>query len=270
MQLERAVASQIARRQYQYMDESSGVGVVDKSVAVLSALEGGPASLAALVTLTGLPRPTAHRLAVALERHRLVARDTEGRFVLGPRLGELAAAGGEDRLIATAAPILAKLRDSTGESTQLYRRQGDVRVCVAAAELPAGLRRPRPAAPRCRGCRVRRPDSRAGKATGVGGQRRRTPARRGVGLGAGQISNRSGDRRGLGIRTDRATHPQPRQVARPAGRLRGRGDQPGPATLNSPTLSSQLETADPNVTDTVLWDPPRRNVTVTVEFGVAA
>ncbi len=128
------------RRQYQYMDESSGVGVIDKSVAVLSALEGGPASLAALVALTGLPRPTAHRLAVALEQHRLVGRDTEGRFVLGPRLGELAAAGGEDRLIATAAPILAKLRDSTGESTQLYRRQGDMRVCVAAAELPAGLR----------------------------------------------------------------------------------------------------------------------------------
>ena len=128
------------RRQYHYMDESSGVGVLDKSVAVLSALEAGPASLASLVALTGLPRPTAHRLAVALERHRLVARDSEGRFVLGPRLAELAAAGGEDRLIAVAGPVLAKLRDATGESTQLYRRQGDARVCVAAAELPAGLR----------------------------------------------------------------------------------------------------------------------------------
>jgi DNA-binding IclR family transcriptional regulator len=122
------------------MDESSGVGVVDKSVGILSALEAGPASLATLVSITGLPRPTAHRLAVALERHRLLARDTEGRFVLGPRLAELAAAGGEDRLIAAAGPILAKLRDTTGESSQLYRRQGDVRICVAAAELPAGLR----------------------------------------------------------------------------------------------------------------------------------
>jgi DNA-binding IclR family transcriptional regulator len=130
----------MSRRQYQYMDESSGVGVLDKSVAVLSALEAGPASLASLVLLTGLPRPTAHRLAVALERHRLVGRDSEGRFVLGPRLGELAAAGGEDRLIAVSGPVLAKLRDTTGESTQLYRRQGDVRICVAAAELPAGLR----------------------------------------------------------------------------------------------------------------------------------
>jgi len=122
------------------MDESSGVGVVDKSVAILSALESGPASLAGLVILTGLPRPTAHRLAVALERHRLVGRDLEGRFVLGPRLAELATAGGQDRLIAAASPVLARLRDTTGESTQLYRRQGDVRVCVAAAELPAGLR----------------------------------------------------------------------------------------------------------------------------------
>jgi len=122
------------------MDESSGVGVVDKSVAILSALESGPASLAGLVILTGLPRPTAHRLAVALERHRLVGRDLEGRFVLGPRLAELATAGGQDRLIAAASPVLARLRDTTGESTQLYRRQGDVRLCVAAAELPAGLR----------------------------------------------------------------------------------------------------------------------------------
>ena len=32
-----------------------------------------------------------NRLAVALEHHRMVARDMQGRFVLGPRLGELAA-----------------------------------------------------------------------------------------------------------------------------------------------------------------------------------
>ena len=122
------------------MDESSGVGVLDKSVAILSALATGPLSLAALRTATGLPRPTAHRLAVALERHRLVSRDGEGRFVLGPRLGELAASGSHDALIEAAAPVLALLRDNTGESTQLYRREGDVRVCVAAAELPFGLR----------------------------------------------------------------------------------------------------------------------------------
>jgi DNA-binding IclR family transcriptional regulator len=122
------------------MDNSSGVGVLDKAVLVLNALEAGPASLAQLVQTTDLARPTAHRLAVALEHHRLVHRDTQGRFILGPRLAELAAAAGEDRLLAVAQPILTQLRDLTGESAQLYRRQGDVRVCVAAAERMSGLR----------------------------------------------------------------------------------------------------------------------------------
>jgi DNA-binding IclR family transcriptional regulator len=122
------------------MDNSSGVGVLDKAVLVLNALEAGPASLAQLVQTTGLARPTAHRLAVALEHHRMVHRDTQGRFILGPRLAELAAAAGEDRLLAIAQPILTQLRDLTGESAQLYRRQGDVRVCVAAAERMSGLR----------------------------------------------------------------------------------------------------------------------------------
>ena len=122
------------------MDNSSGVGVLDKSVAVLTTLESGPASLAQLVAATGLARPTAHRIAVALERHRLVSRDAQGRFVLGPRLAELATAAGEDRLLAIAQPILIQLRDLTGESAQLYRRQGDSRICVAAAERATGLR----------------------------------------------------------------------------------------------------------------------------------
>jgi DNA-binding IclR family transcriptional regulator len=122
------------------MDNTSGVGVLDKAALVLSALESGPATLANLVQATGLARPTAHRLAVALEHHRLVTRDLQGRFVLGPRLSELATAAGEDRLLAAAGPVLSALRDSTGESAQLFRRQGDLRICVAASERPSGLR----------------------------------------------------------------------------------------------------------------------------------
>src|SRR5580704_2674306 len=122
------------------MNNSSGVGVLDKTISVLSALEDGPASLAQLVKVTGLARPTAHRIAVALESHRLLARDAQGRFVLGPRIGELAAAAGEDRLLAIAQPILIQLRDATGESAQLYRAHADTRICVAAAERASGLR----------------------------------------------------------------------------------------------------------------------------------
>jgi DNA-binding IclR family transcriptional regulator len=122
------------------MNNSSGVGVLDKTVSVLSALENGPASLAQLVKATGLARPTAHRIAVALETHRMLTRDAQGRFVLGPRIGELAAAAGEDRLLAIAQPILVQLRDITGESAQLYRPHADTRICVAAAERTSGLR----------------------------------------------------------------------------------------------------------------------------------
>jgi DNA-binding IclR family transcriptional regulator len=123
------------------MNNSSGVGVLDKTVSVLSALESGPASLAQLVKATGLARPTAHRIAVALETHRMLARDAQGRFVLGPRIGELAAAAGEDRLLAIAQPVLVQLRDITGESAQLYRPGStDTRICVAAAERTSGLR----------------------------------------------------------------------------------------------------------------------------------
>jgi len=45
-----------------------------------------------------------------------------------------------DRLLERAGPVLARLRDATGESAQLYRRSGDRRVCVAAAERRSGLR----------------------------------------------------------------------------------------------------------------------------------
>ena len=120
--------------------KNSGVGVLDKAVAILSTLEAGPHSLAELVAATGIARPTAHRLAVALEFHRLVTRDISGRFIIGQRSGELGAAAGEDRLIAAAGPALAALRDATGESAQLYRRQGDLRICVAVAERLSGLR----------------------------------------------------------------------------------------------------------------------------------
>lgn len=114
--------------------------MLDKAASVLGALEGGPLTLAQLVSATHLARPTAHRLAVALEFHRFVARDMQGRFVLGPRLAELSSAAGEDRLLAAANPVLIALRDHTGESAQLFRRQGDMRVCVAAADRAMGLR----------------------------------------------------------------------------------------------------------------------------------
>jgi DNA-binding IclR family transcriptional regulator len=80
------------------------VGVLDKAVAILAALEREPLGLAALVDVTGMSRPTAHRLACALEAHGLVRRD------------------------------------DLGESVQLYVRDGERRVCTLSLESPHGLR----------------------------------------------------------------------------------------------------------------------------------
>jgi DNA-binding IclR family transcriptional regulator len=117
------------------------VGVLDKSVRILDALEDGPASLAELVAATGLARPTAHRLASALADHGLVRRDGDGRFALGFRLAALGRAATDGFDLAEAArPALDALHERTGESVQLYVREGDHRVCVAALESPHGLR----------------------------------------------------------------------------------------------------------------------------------
>lgn len=123
------------------MGSLSGVGVLDKAVAVLGALEPGPRSLAELVAATGLSRATAHRLAVALEAHGLVRRSDDGRFTLGLRLlglGHAAAEAVPGWL--DARPALDWLRAQTGESVQLFVRDGDERVCVESLEAPHELR----------------------------------------------------------------------------------------------------------------------------------
>ena len=119
----------------------SGVGVVDKSVAILDALADGPVGLGGLVTATGMSRATAHRLATALETHGLVRRNPDGRFALGMALVALGrVAADQFPLAAAAGPALAELRDVTGESVQLYVARGEERVCIASLESPHGLR----------------------------------------------------------------------------------------------------------------------------------
>jgi len=121
------------------MRQHSGIGVLDKAVEVLHTIAESPCGLAELCERTGLPRATAYRLAVALEVHRLLARDDEGRWRLGPAVSQLAAHV-NDPLLAASAAVLPQLREATGESVQLYRREGTSRVCVAAMEPSAGLR----------------------------------------------------------------------------------------------------------------------------------
>jgi DNA-binding IclR family transcriptional regulator len=119
----------------------SGVGTVDKAMAVMSSIEERPRTLAELVEDTGLSRATAHRLAAALEVHGLVSRREGGRYAPGLRLLALGRAAAQSLPLADLAePAMRALRDATGESVQLYVRQGDERVCVASLDSPHGLR----------------------------------------------------------------------------------------------------------------------------------
>lgn len=122
------------------MDKTSTVGTLAKAGAILDAVELGPQDLTDLVAMTGQPRATCHRLAGALVDLGLLARNTAGEYVIGPRVGELHAAADGDRLRTVALPTLRRLRQATGESAQIYRRQGDQRLCVASVEPATGLR----------------------------------------------------------------------------------------------------------------------------------
>ncbi|MFD6857740.1 IclR family transcriptional regulator [Rhodococcus sp. NPDC060090] len=121
------------------MRQHSGIGVLDKAMTVLHAVAEQPCNLNELCARTGLPRATAHRLAVGLEVHRLLMRDGDGQWRPGPGLAELSAGAG-DALVEAASLVLPRLREITGESVQLYRRDGTQRVCIAALEPPTGLR----------------------------------------------------------------------------------------------------------------------------------
>lgn len=121
------------------MGKSSGIGVLDKTMLILTTVAEEPCSLNELCERSGIPRATAHRLAVGMELHRLLSRDTSGLWHPGPALAELAAKS-IDTLLEAAHLILPRLRDITGESVQLYRIENGQRVCIATSEPPTGLR----------------------------------------------------------------------------------------------------------------------------------
>jgi DNA-binding IclR family transcriptional regulator len=121
------------------MGQHSGIGVLDKAMGVLYVIAESPCGLAELCERTELPRATAYRLAAGLAAHRLLTRDDDGRWRIGPGITELAVRA-NDPLLAAGTVVLPRLREATGESVQLYRRDGDQRICIVALEPAAGLR----------------------------------------------------------------------------------------------------------------------------------
>ena len=112
----------------------SGVGVLDKAMYLLDVVEySQPVTFPDLVTKTGFPKTTAHRLVLALETHGFLRRINGGRLVTGSRFAT-------GILPQIAEPILRRLPTETTESTQVYVRRGNLRLCVVSVESPEELR----------------------------------------------------------------------------------------------------------------------------------
>ena len=140
---------------------------------------------------TGLPRATAHRLAVALEAHGLVRRDADGRFALGLRLVALGRAAAEALPAGASAPRPALARAA---------RRRPARACsstcaTATAGVCVAVARVAPRAAHDRGRRAPRLPLDRGSAGTVLRGRRRRPAglgreRRGAGAGVASVARR--------------------------------------------------------------------------------
>ena len=126
------------------MDSVSNVGVLDKAVAVLRALERvGPQALA---RAAGGDRPAPGDGpppggGAGDARPRCAATATAGS-ASGSAWSALGAAAAAARSRSPASPARAStaLRDDTGESVQLYVREGDRRRCAVSLQSPHGLR----------------------------------------------------------------------------------------------------------------------------------
>lgn len=116
--------------------------LLGRAILLLDVLaEHGSCTTTELLQLTDVPRPTLYRLLSTLEKEHLTVRDPSGRHRVGLRvLAWSASLQTPSAIVEVVRPILLDVRARTGESVQLYVREGDARVCVASVEPSTGLR----------------------------------------------------------------------------------------------------------------------------------
>ncbi|MQA95182.1 MAG: helix-turn-helix domain-containing protein [Streptosporangiales bacterium] len=117
-------------------DGGGSVQVLQKSARILDCFSATRPRLRAadIVQFTGMPTSTVARILRTLVGENLLQRHG-AEYSIGLRVTVWsAAAGAGSDLIATAAPLVARLRDRSGESGGLYIRQGEARVSVVQAE----------------------------------------------------------------------------------------------------------------------------------------
>lgn len=108
-------------------------GVLDRMTAIFEAFGDGDSGLrvSEVAVRADLPKSTVSRLVSSLVRQRYLERD--GKLIhLGLRLFELGQLAEEPReLRFTALPVMAELRNRTGETVHLAIRDGHEMVCIS-------------------------------------------------------------------------------------------------------------------------------------------
>ena len=119
---------------------------VDRALALVEAVEAGPAGGATLMELvdrTGVDKSTVTRLlATCVARGWLVRDAASRRYALGPTLLAMARRGAlDDRVMMAVYDALTAIREATGETAGFHRRAGDQRVAIAGVESRHDVRR---------------------------------------------------------------------------------------------------------------------------------
>lgn len=114
-------------------EEKSGVDVLDRAFAILSAFrrDDDPLTLAELSARTGLYKSTLLRLANALIYHRFLVRQEDGRYRLGSApfvLGSIYQAN--LNLADVLQPLMRELNAELGEAISFHIKEGEHRVCL--------------------------------------------------------------------------------------------------------------------------------------------
>lgn len=112
-----------------------------RALGILIELGDGPRNLDELAATAGVHKTTVLRLLRTLEEERFVHRDGDHRFHLGSRMFALARASLEQHGIRdVAAPHLAKLNETTGQTIHLGVLEGDDVIYLAKYDSRHAIR----------------------------------------------------------------------------------------------------------------------------------
>lgn len=108
-------------------------GVLPRIAAILDVVAAGPISAGDLAAALELSSSTTYRLCTEMVAYGFLWKDQGGSFRLGTRFVT-------PTLGTAAVPVLQELAEETGEATQVWQRQGNLRLCVASVEARHEIR----------------------------------------------------------------------------------------------------------------------------------